>query len=59
MENLDIILLTFVVVGLFTTLIGKTFMAFSNTMDRENSKSRDPNAKPTPRTPWLSDRKSE
>jgi hypothetical protein len=59
MENLDIILLTGVVVGLFATLIGRTFMVFSDTVDKENSKSRDSNARPTPITPWLSDRQRE
>lgn len=59
MENLDIILLTAVVVGLFATLIARTFLIFSDTVDKENRKSLDPNAKPTPITPWLSDRKKE
>ena len=59
MENLDIILLTVVVVGLFATLIGRTFLIFSAAVDKENKKSLDPNAKPRLRTPWLSDRERE
>ncbi len=56
MDNLDIVLLTFVVVGLFVTLIARTFMIFSNTVDKANKKGLDPNAQPRPRTPWMSDR---
>jgi hypothetical protein len=59
MENLDIVLLTLVVVGLFATLIARTFLIFSDTVDKEIRSSLDANAKPTPRTPWLSDRKKE
>ena len=59
MDNLDILLLTFVVVGLFATLIGRTFLIFSDTVDKANKKGIDPNVKPRPRTPWLSDRQQE
>jgi hypothetical protein len=59
MDNLDVILLTFIVVGLFVTLIGRTFLTFSNTMDKANQKGVDPNRKQTPRTPWLSDRQND
>ena len=59
MNNLDIVILTVVVVGLFATLIGRTFLVFSNTVDKANRKGVDPNATPRPRTPWLSDRQTE
>jgi hypothetical protein len=59
MENLDIILLTLVVVGLFATLIGRTFLIFSDTVDKENKKSHNPNIKPRTRVPWLSNREQE
>ena len=59
MDNLDIVILTVVVVGLFATLIGRTFLIFSDTVDKANRKGVDPNAKPRPRTPWLSDRQTE
>jgi hypothetical protein len=56
MENLDIYLLTFVVVSLFVVLISKTFQIFSATVDKANNKDTGPNAKPIPRTPWLGDK---
>jgi hypothetical protein len=59
MENLDIILLTLVVVGLFATLIGRTFLIFSDTVDKENKKGLNPNIKPRTRVPWLSNREQE
>jgi hypothetical protein len=57
MDNLDIVLLTVVVVGLFATLIGRTFLIFSDTVDKQNKKYLDPEIKPRTKIPWLSDRK--
>ncbi len=59
MNNLDIVILTIVVVGLFATLIARTFLIFSNTVDKSIRKGMDSNAQPRPRTPWLSDRKTD
>ena len=59
MDNLDILLLSVVVVGLFATLIGRTFLMFFNTVEKANRKGLDPNTKPRPRTPWLSDREQK